>query len=63
MEEIIAVYEINEGSFLADPISEGGDGKPRFACPNCNSCQRVLDYLDPELATAEGPGPMQRIVM
>jgi hypothetical protein len=57
MEEIIAVYDIPPDVFIVDPISEGGDGKPGFACPKCNSRQRVFDFLDPELATAEGPGP------
>jgi Ligand-gated ion channel len=55
MEEIIEVYDIPPSVFVVDPISEGGDGKPGFACPKCNSRQRVLDFLDPELAAAEGP--------
>jgi hypothetical protein len=57
MEEILTIYDLRPEIFLVDPISEGGDGKPGFACRKCNGRQRVLDFLDPERAGAENPGP------
>jgi hypothetical protein len=44
---ISGLYDISDHFFVKDPVDEGGDGKPGFACPNCNPRKRSFDFIDP----------------
>jgi hypothetical protein len=41
----IETYGLNPSSIVPDPVSLGGDGKPGFNCPDCESRERVLEYM------------------
>ena len=44
-ERITRLYHLNDNVFVPDPVSLGGDGKPGFTCPNCNSRSRVFEFM------------------
>jgi hypothetical protein len=51
MEIVRALYkDIKDESFVVDPPSLGGDGKPGFNCVNCTPRTRVFAFLDPSKA-------------
>lgn len=55
MEIVRALYrDITDESFIVDPPSIGGDGKPGFNCVNCKPRSRVFEFLDPSLADLPG---------
>ena len=45
MQKVQKIYAIPDSRFVVDPVSEGGDGQPGYACPKCQ--ERIFDFLDP----------------
>ena len=45
VERMIELYGMNENSFVPDPSELGGDGKPGFSCPKCNSRSRTFENM------------------
>lgn len=47
---VAEVFDLKEeGLLIPDPISEGGDGKPGFNCPNCEARTRVFDFMKQDI--------------
>jgi hypothetical protein len=42
---IIDTYGVDPSRIVPDPIDLGGDGKPGFNCPDCDSRERILEYM------------------
>lgn len=57
MEDVVAIHHIGESMFVSDPVEQGGDGKPGFACSSCAPRRRVFDFLDADAAKKEDSGP------
>ena len=48
MEIVRSLYtNISDATFVVDPPSLDGDGKPGFICTKCEPRKRVFDFLDP----------------
>jgi hypothetical protein len=56
MEIVRALYkDIPDKTFVVDPPSLGGDGKPGFVCANCEPRKRVFEFLDRDKAQNKDP--------
>lgn len=52
VDSIMNTYNI-QNRFVKDPIELGGDGKPGFNCPKCDTLSRAIEYLDPVKAETD----------
>ena len=44
--------DLKPEQFVVDPVELGGDGKPGFACKNCQARTRVFEFIDAAKADA-----------
>jgi hypothetical protein len=52
VDTIMNTYNI-QNRFAKDPIDLGGHGKPGLNCPNCDTLNRAIGYLDPVKAETD----------
>mmetsp|Transcript_21343 Transcript_21343/g.32892 ORF Transcript_21343/g.32892 Transcript_21343/m.32892 type:complete len:747 (+) Transcript_21343:37-2277(+) len=51
-ELVTTLHKVDIDKIVIDPVDLGGDGKPGFNCPKCQSRDRVFDYIRTEHSNA-----------
>jgi len=42
---IMETFGVHENNLVPDPVELGGDGRPGFNCPKCESRERIFNYM------------------